>query len=48
MEVSMSVPRPKITPIENGPLSVDPAEIADIHVLETIKEGRTIYEAPAA
>jgi predicted amidohydrolase YtcJ len=33
--------------LERNPLTVDPATIKDIAVLETIKEGRTIYRQPA-
>jgi predicted amidohydrolase YtcJ len=29
--------------LEKNPLKVDPAEIADIAVVETIKEGKSIY-----
>jgi len=32
--------------LERNPLSVDPTTIKDIAVLETIKEGRTIYRRP--
>ncbi len=33
--------------LDNNPLTVDPMAIKDIKVLETIKEGKTIYTAPA-
>jgi adenine deaminase len=34
--------------LESNPLTVDPMEIANIKVLETIKEGKTVYRrAPA-
>jgi predicted amidohydrolase YtcJ len=33
--------------LERNPLQVDPATIKDIAVLETIKEGRTIWQRPA-
>lgn len=32
--------------LDQDPVSVDPTKIKDIRVLETIKEGRTIYSAP--
>ncbi|BBX57619.1 N-substituted formamide deformylase precursor [Mycobacterium shottsii] len=32
--------------VDNNPLSVDPMKLKDIAVLETIKEGRTIYREP--
>ncbi len=32
--------------LDNNPLTVDPLQIKDIKVVETIKEGRTIYSAP--
>lgn len=31
--------------LDRSPLDVDPMEIKDIHVLETIKDGKTIYQA---
>ena len=31
--------------LDNNPLKVDPMSIRDIKVLETIKEGKTIYQA---
>jgi hypothetical protein len=34
--------------LERNPLTVDPATIKDIPVLETIKEGRSIYRRPTA
>ncbi|GJO23724.1 amidohydrolase [Mycobacterium marinum] len=33
--------------VDNNPLTVDPMKLKDIAVLETIKEGRTIYREPA-
>jgi predicted amidohydrolase YtcJ len=33
--------------LDRNPLTVDPMAIKDIRVLETIKEGRSIYSAPA-
>ena len=30
--------------LEKNPLKVDPLTIKDIRVLQTIKEGRTVYE----
>ena len=33
--------------LENNPLKADPAEIYRIRVMETLKEGKTIYTAPA-
>ncbi|MFZ9347886.1 MAG: amidohydrolase [Arenimonas sp.] len=33
--------------LESNPLKVDPAEIYRIRVMETLKEGKTIYSAPA-
>ncbi|WP_373229569.1 amidohydrolase [Mycobacterium marinum] len=32
--------------VDNNPLTVDPMKLKDIAVLETIKEGRTIYREP--
>ena len=32
--------------LDQNPLTVDPMTIKDIHVVETIKEGRTIYTRP--
>ena len=32
--------------LDRNPLTVDPMAIKDIKVVETIKEGRTIYRAP--
>jgi predicted amidohydrolase YtcJ len=32
--------------LDRNPLTVDPMTIKDIHVVETIKEGRTIYATP--
>jgi predicted amidohydrolase YtcJ len=29
--------------LDRNPLTVDPMQIREIHVLETIKEGKTIY-----
>ena len=34
--------------LDKNPLKVDPKTIKDIHVFETIKEGKTIYTKPAA
>ncbi|ORB98387.1 metal-dependent hydrolase [Mycobacterium persicum] len=34
--------------LDGNPLSVDPMDIKDIEVVETIKEGRTIYRRPVA
>ena len=31
--------------LDKNPLVVDPRSIKDIHVVETIKEGKTIYRA---
>jgi predicted amidohydrolase YtcJ len=31
--------------LDNNPLTVDPMTIKDVKVIETIKEGRTIYAA---
>ncbi|EUA92008.1 amidohydrolase family protein [Mycobacterium ulcerans str. Harvey] len=33
--------------VDNNPLTVDPMKLKDIAVLETIKEGRTVYREPA-
>ena len=33
--------------LDKDPLKVDPMTIKDIKVVETIKEGETIYPAPA-
>lgn len=33
--------------LDKNPLTVEPMTIKDIKVLETIKEGKTIYTAPA-
>ncbi len=32
--------------LDQNPLAVDPLAIKDIKVVETIKDGRTIYRAP--
>ena len=32
--------------LDQNPLKVDPMAIKDIKVLETIKEGKTIYKGP--
>ena len=32
--------------LDHNPLTVDPMTIKDIKIVETIKEGRTIYSAP--
>jgi predicted amidohydrolase YtcJ len=32
--------------LDRNPLTVDPMKIKDIKVVETIKEGKTIYVAP--
>jgi hypothetical protein len=32
--------------LDQNPLAVDPQAIKDIKIVETIKEGRTIYRAP--
>jgi hypothetical protein len=32
--------------LDRNPLTVDPKTIKDIRVVETIKEGKTIYVAP--
>lgn len=34
--------------LDNNPVAVDPMQIKDIQVVETIKEGRTIYRRPDA
>jgi hypothetical protein len=33
--------------LSNNPLKVDPEKLSTLKVIETIKEGRTIYRAPA-
>ncbi len=33
--------------LDSNPLTIDPAKIADIKVVETIKEGRTVYRRDA-
>jgi predicted amidohydrolase YtcJ len=32
--------------LDQNPLKVDPMKIKDVSVVETIKEGKTIYKAP--
>jgi hypothetical protein len=32
--------------LDKNPLKVDPMSIKDVRVVETIKEGKTIYRAP--
>jgi hypothetical protein len=32
--------------LDQNPLAVDPQAIKDIKIVETFKEGRTIYRAP--
>jgi hypothetical protein len=34
--------------LDGNPLTVDPLKIADIKVIETIKEGKTVYRREAA
>jgi cytosine/adenosine deaminase-related metal-dependent hydrolase len=34
--------------LDGNPLTVDPMKIADIKVIETIKEGKTVYRRDAA
>jgi predicted amidohydrolase YtcJ len=34
--------------LDKNPLKVSPMTIKDIHVVETIKEGKSIYKAPSA